>query len=923
MLARPEVYEEYLCFHAIAKASGDWEAVDRRLAELSPRLPFPGWALLLRGHLAQLHDEARSIARYREAVAAFAANGGARGEILARHNLRNLHHRRGESAAAAAEVESALAAAERSGEPALRAQALVLRGTHLVETGGDLAEAHYDLRRALDLLPDDASYPQRKLALLALANAAFQLARYDESVATYERLLALARAQGDKVDVATALFNIANARQRQFEDQPRPASLAELERLAAAALAAAREASNRPVEIRSAALLAQVELAQGRTAEARQRLESALALAREVGHPERIMICLWTLADLLEADDPAAARARVEEATALALSTGNDRHLVHAWRARMRLDWRTQPRAAALASAKRGLGAIEELAALQGDEAATVGLFGAWSRDYRWLAGQLLEGDEPDVATAFAVMERMRARALLAAIDAAASPGTSHAGLSAEPAGTPDAGSEPALRLELARLQRQLLDPALQPERFAALARELDQREIELAAARARDARFGRATGARFGYVAGADPLAFARLDELQSALRAGEALLLFQLAPRRDLYDEAAGGSWLLTVTASGVHARPLPDPAAIEPLVALFLGLVERRDGSEREAAVRLRQLLLDPALESAAEPVERLLIVPDGALFRLPFELLRTGPEQGSAPVGARYELAVEPSATALLRFRAGDWAPAQRSALILADPQLAYGAPDGIERSATTAGGAAIPSLAGLAPLAGARREGRWVERTLRPTSELFAGATATEGVLDRIDLATFAVLHVAAHAVAETVQPQRSAIFLATENEDDDGLLQAAEIARLPLGGRLVVLSACRSAAGATGEGEGPLSLARAFQQAGARAVVASRWPLRDDEAEQVVRLLYRHLVAGASLGSAMRELRAEAAADLPAAAWGAFVLMGEPEFAPLAGVRITRFDWRALLLAVLALGAVTIVVVRAMRRPRA
>ena len=58
--------------------------------------------------------------------------------------------------------------------------------------------------------------------------------------------------------------------------------------------------------------------------------------------------------------------------------------------------------------------------------------------------------------------------------------------------------------------------------------------------------------------------------------------------------------------------------------------------------------------------------------------------------------------------------------------------------------------------------------------------------------------------------------------------------------QLDLRGRLVVLSACESAGGSVLSGEGPLSLARAFFAGGAGAVVATRWPLRDDDAALIM-----------------------------------------------------------------------------------
>lgn len=902
VLAAPEVYESYLCFHAEARASGDWRGADARLAALSPRLPFDGWALLVRGHLAQLRDEPLSIEHYGHAVEAFARAGPVRGELLARHNLRNLHHRRGEAKAAAAQVTAAVAAAERSGEDGLRAQALVLRGTHEVETGGDLAAALFDLRRALDLLAGGGPYPQRKLAHLALANAAFQMGRYDEAVATYERLLELVRSERDAMEEATTLFNIANARQRQYEDRPRPGALDRLEPLATAALESARRAGHRGVEVRAGALLGQVAEGRGDVATARARYEAALAIARELGHPERIMVCLWLLGGLLDGPDPVAARAAVDEAARLALDADNDRQLVYAWRARMRLDAAAPATPTAAASAARALDAMEALAARQGDEEAAVGLFGAWARDYRWLAGRLLERPAPDVEAAFEVLERMRARALLAAL-AAGAPGATRRGVA-----TANDERIAEVRSELVGIQRRLLEAASTD--VESLWEDLERHELELAALASGIDGEGARERAR---------PAVATLERVRSALGPGEALLLYQVAPARDLYGEFGGGSWVVTVTGDGARVDRLDPGEALESRVAVFAGLVARRDESETDAARDLYRRLVGPAISGLSPRPTRLLVVPDGPLFELPFEALRDPDEPSGRPLGAAIEVAVLPSATTWLHARTAEFAPPVRSVLVLADPAVSTSAPGRLAEGREGGG-----TGAALEDLPGARREARGVARRLGPTSSVLLGAAASERALRSAEPGSFAVLHFAAHAVADARYPRRSAVHLAAAGPDEDGLLQSREIAELPIAGRLVVLSACRSAAGAPGEGEGPMSLARAFQRAGARAVVATRWPVRDDEAAAVVDRLYARLAAGERLGEALRASREDAwRAGVPAAAWTAFVLLGEPDFAPLAGFEPSAAGRRRLGLVLVALAALLLAaLVRRARRSR-
>ncbi len=184
-----------------------------------------------------------------------------------------------------------------------------------------------------------------------------------------------------------------------------------------------------------------------------------------------------------------------------------------------------------------------------------------------------------------------------------------------------------------------------------------------------------------------------------------------------------------------------------------------------------------------------------------------------------------------------------------------------------------------------PLPYARREARSIARTFGGASRLRLGEEASETML-RTDLAspeaTYAIVHFATHAVVDVADPARSAILLASD-ATTDGLLTPAEIATLDLSGRLVVLSACRTAAGEAIGGEGPLSLARAFLRAGAAAVVASRWPLRDDEAAKFFDAFHRAGGQGATVAAAARVARrARFEAGSPAALWAGVAVIGDP-----------------------------------------
>jgi CHAT domain-containing protein len=231
-------------------------------------------------------------------------------------------------------------------------------------------------------------------------------------------------------------------------------------------------------------------------------------------------------------------------------------------------------------------------------------------------------------------------------------------------------------------------------------------------------------------------------------------------------------------------------------------------------------------------------------------------------------------VVPSAAVWLRARESAVVARPGAVLSLADPPGALTG-TGDER------GSSDDVWARLGPLRDARAEARQFVRRFGGASMAWAGAEATEHRLARTPLDRFGTLHIAAHAVVDEEHPQRSAVVLAAGG-GEDGLLQVAEIVRLRLAGKLVVLSACRSASGRVLAGEGPLGLTRAFLEAEARAVVGSLWPLRDDEARRAMSLLADRLARGEPVGAALAGVRrALHRSGAPAAVWSGLVVVGD------------------------------------------
>ena len=630
-----------------------------------------------------------------------------------------------------------------------------------------------------------------------------------------------------------------------------------------------------PWNAHAARLLLAVRL--GPSPESVAALEQALEYGRSrhsypIAAPATRLLARYRT-DLDPADAPRAL-ALVDEALDLARSRNDRFDLANALLVRSYVRWRSGPRGSAVAESVAALDELDRWRDLQHQELIRAFTSAESSFAHQLVAGYLLDpahgqSSPEDLEVAFAVIERNRARVLLDWL------------LAARSLPLPVDPQLDALRSALALTQKRLLDPSLPgPAREGALA-ELDALERDLVR-----------RGPRSMPIDVQPPT----LAQVQQALGPGEALLSFHSWQRQHSIDAPLqdGSSWVLTITRESVRATRMPDADALREPLLLLRGLIDRRDGSEAEGAAALYRQLVGDALRELPPRIDRLVIVPDGPLHLLPFHALRE--RSDAPPLGARYQISLAPSAALWLRWRTIETRPAAGAreagatgpiALVLADPALGpAAAPAMSERQAPL-------WLLGLrlGRLPFARTEASAIASALDGQARVLLGADASERFLKTADLRGIHIIHFAAHAVLDEEQPERSAVVLAAGAPGEDGLLQPREIAGLDLAGKLVVLAACRSTSGTLLRGEGPLSLARSFFQAGAHAVVGSLWPLRDDESATLMAGFYRGLSRGLSVSAAMAEVRREQIrAGAPVASWAGMVVLGDGDLVPAAKI---------------------------------
>ena len=251
------------------------------------------------------------------------------------------------------------------------------------------------------------------------------------------------------------------------------------------------------------------------------------------------------------------------------------------------------------------------------------------------------------------------------------------------------------------------------------------------------------------------------------------------------------------------------------------------------------RLQKLVWAP-LTGVLAGCRRVLLVPHAQLASLPFAALPVG----GLMLGQSHELAMAPSARAALRG-------------LLRPPRPAVGAVVLAESSRLPHAGREAALVAGLFPGGRAFVDDQATLQTLRQHA---GGAD---------------VLHLACHAQFRSDNPRFSALHL------HDGALSVDLIETLALGPCTVVLSACESGLGETGNGDERIGLVRAFLVAGAARVVASLWPVDDEVTAAFMLRFYRHLVGGQGPAAALAGAQAETMVEHPHPSyWAAFAVLG-------------------------------------------
>ncbi len=279
-------------------------------------------------------------------------------------------------------------------------------------------------------------------------------------------------------------------------------------------------------------------------------------------------------------------------------------------------------------------------------------------------------------------------------------------------------------------------------------------------------------------------------------------------------------------------------------------------------KDTTVKLYDALIKP-VQSEVDASDRILIVPAGELYYLPFNGLGKLTADGSLSFLIETKSFAYFASADLLNAIAATTKASNSAHSKSSSTLLALGNPDGSLPAAST---------------------------EVSQLGRLFSGSnvyTGKDATVSRVTTSgsSAAYLHFATHGFINSLEPKESYLLLAGTPDRLTVKDLVEDNYKLSFTGtRIVTLSACETNIGGYDPSAVYSSLSRAFSKAGAPTVVASLWSVNDVSTRETMTTFYKQLADGQSKGEAMRRAQLATMRDPRFAHpyyWAPFIILGD------------------------------------------
>jgi CHAT domain-containing protein/tetratricopeptide (TPR) repeat protein len=366
-------------------------------------------------------------------------------------------------------------------------------------------------------------------------------------------------------------------------------------------------------------------------------------------------------------------------------------------------------------------------------------------------------------------------------------------------------------------------------------------------------------------------------LEDVQRKLPRSGVVLSFSIAGDSVLY--------LMRIGSEGSFVHRIVLPVAFTGRVMAFRKLLSAPDLTAQSRddllmfqhlANELYEWLIVPA--GSLQHVTELMIIPDGMISYIPFEVLVRKPH--SSPASYRsldyllnhYAISYHYS---LSLKGVNDFKPMKRLKVVAFAPSYVNREDD--------PGALSHPPME---PLPGALDEIRRIREFAG--GRIYSGIGATKEAFMQ-EAPSGVVLHMAMHAqVVSENHLFSNFVFYDGGNGLNDARLNGYEIFQMEIRSPMVVMSACNSGFGKVRAREGLMNLGRGFLKAGVPVVVMSHWDVDDRSGSLIMPGFYRFLAEGNATSEALQKAKIGFLSDADGLRahpyfWAAPVVFGDPK----------------------------------------
>lgn len=355
--------------------------------------------------------------------------------------------------------------------------------------------------------------------------------------------------------------------------------------------------------------------------------------------------------------------------------------------------------------------------------------------------------------------------------------------------------------------------------------------------------------------------------SEIQSLLGKNGQMISYFIAERNQRL-------YVFSLDSERIRVRDIPlDPKFEKYMIGLRNALQFRAKRTFLESVDFLARQL---AIRSVKPKTRNLIVIPDGKIGTIPFEVLFTqkpdieNSDYKSLPYLIQ-QCAVSYSYSASLYYQLQNRRQKEKQenqGIFLCAP--------------------VVFPLSALETLPATEQEVAQLEALFKEKSlatQVFLRQEAQEMVIKSNLMKSYRFVHFATHGQVNENQPELSQLFLYGDSlSSDDGNLYTSEIYNLEMNADLVTLSACQTGLGKISQGEGIIGLSRALFYAGAQNVQVSLWKVADESTAELMRLFYQNILDQSdNFAQSLRQAKLQLIQQASYAApyyWAPFILIG-------------------------------------------